>query len=55
MSAVVRKSLTDLTRRRARTFFTILTLALAVASVGIFAVSPLIFGTRSGPQTPISY
>src|SRR3954468_323073 len=41
MSAVVRKSLTDLTRRKARTFFTVLTLALAVASVGIFAVGPL--------------
>ena len=38
MSAIVRKSVTDLTRRRARTFFTVLTLALAVASVGIFAV-----------------
>ena len=37
-SAAVRKSLTDLTRRKARTFFTVLTLALAVASVGIFAV-----------------
>ena len=40
MSAVVRKSVTDLTRRKARTFFTVLTLALAVASVGIFAVPP---------------
>ena len=37
-SAVVRKSITDLTRRKARAFFTVLTLALAVASVGIFAV-----------------
>ena len=35
---LVRKSITDLTRRKARTFFTVLTLALAVASVGIFAV-----------------
>jgi len=41
MSAIVRKSFTDLTRRKARTFFTVLTLALAVASVGIFAVAPL--------------
>ncbi len=41
MSATLRKSLTDLTRRKARTFFTLLTLALAVASVGILAVSPL--------------
>ena len=41
MSAVVRKSVTDLTRRKARAFFTVLTLALAVASVGIFAVPQL--------------
>ena len=41
MSTLVRKSVTDLTRRKARTFFTILTLAIAVASVGMFAVSPL--------------
>ena len=41
MSAILRKSLTDLTRRRARAFFTVLTLALAVASVGIFAVPEL--------------
>ena len=37
-SAVVRKSVTDLTRRKARAAFTVLTLALAVASIGIFAV-----------------
>jgi putative ABC transport system permease protein len=41
ISAAVRKSFTDLSRRRARTFLTVLTLALAVASVGIFAVGPL--------------
>jgi len=41
MSAIVRKSVTDLTRRKARTFFTVLTLSLAVASVGIFAVPPV--------------
>jgi hypothetical protein len=41
MSATVRKSVTDLTRRKARAFFTILTLALAVASVGILAVPQL--------------
>ena len=40
-SAVLRKSITDLTRRRARTLFTVATLALAVASVGIFALPPL--------------
>ena len=41
-SAIARKSVTDLTRRKARTFFTVLTLALAVASVGIFAVPSLL-------------
>jgi hypothetical protein len=41
MSAVLRKSVTDLTRRKARAFFTVLSLALAVASVGIFAVPQL--------------
>jgi putative ABC transport system permease protein len=40
-SAVLRKSVTDLTHRKARTLFTVLTLALAVASVGIFAVPAL--------------
>jgi putative ABC transport system permease protein len=42
ITAVRRKSLTDLTRRKARAFFTILTLAIAVASVGIFAVPSLL-------------
>ena len=41
ITALTRKSLTDLTRRRARAFFTVLTLALAVASVGLFAINPL--------------
>jgi putative ABC transport system permease protein len=40
-STLVRKSVTDLTRRKTRAFFTVLTLALAVASVGIFAVPGL--------------
>ena len=40
-STLLRKSVTDLTRRKARAFFTVLTLALAVASVGIFAVPPV--------------
>ena len=38
VSALARKSITDLTRHRSRTFFAIATLALAVASIGIFAV-----------------
>jgi putative ABC transport system permease protein len=41
LSAVARKSVTDLTRRRARTFFAVATLAIAVASIGIFALPPL--------------
>lgn len=41
VTAGTRKSLSDLTRRKGRTFFTLLTLALAVASVGIFAVPAL--------------
>ena len=42
MSALLRKSITDLTRRKARALFSILTLALAVASISIFAVPTLI-------------
>jgi putative ABC transport system permease protein len=42
MSAAFRKSITDLTRRRARTFFTVATLALAVASLSVFALAPLV-------------
>ena len=38
LSTPVRKSITDLTRRKARASFTVLTLALAVASIGVFAV-----------------
>lgn len=41
MSALLRKSVTDLTRRRLRTFFTVATLALAVAGLGVFAVPTL--------------
>ena len=40
-STLLKKSVTDLTRRRARAVFAVLTLAIAVASVGIFAASPL--------------
>ena len=40
-SAVVAKSLTDLTRRRARTAFAVASLSLAVASLGVFAVEPM--------------
>jgi putative ABC transport system permease protein len=41
-SAMDRKSVTDLTRRKGRAFFTVLTLAIAVASIGIFAVPSLL-------------
>ncbi|HSC51903.1 MAG TPA: FtsX-like permease family protein [Gaiellaceae bacterium] len=41
-SALLRKSITDLSRRRSRTFFAVATLALAVASIGIFAMPTLI-------------
>jgi len=42
LSASLRKSVTDLTRRRARTVFSVLTLALAVASISFFAIPTLI-------------
>jgi putative ABC transport system permease protein len=41
-SALLRKSVTDLTRRKARTLFSVTTLALAVTSVGILAVPTLV-------------
>jgi len=41
LSAVARKSISDLTRRRARAVFAVATLALAVASVGLFALPTL--------------
>jgi len=41
LSAVGRKSVSDLTRRRARAVFAALALALAVASVGLFALPTL--------------
>src|SRR5918995_299271 len=41
-SASLRKSVTDLSRRRARTAFSVLTLAIAVASISFFAIPTLI-------------
>ena len=41
LSAVGRKSVTDLTRRKARAVLAVATLAIAVASVGILALPPL--------------
>jgi len=40
-TALVHKSVTDLTRRKARAVFAVATLALAVGSIGIFALPPL--------------
>jgi putative ABC transport system permease protein len=40
-SALLRKSITDLTRRKSRTFFTVATLTLAVTSIGLFALPSL--------------
>jgi putative ABC transport system permease protein len=48
VSAAWRKSLRDLTRRRARALFTVLTLALAVAGVGLFAVPDLMNRAMTG-------
>ncbi len=41
LSALLRKSITDLTRRPARTVLAVSTLAIAIASIGIFALPPL--------------
>ncbi|HYB29579.1 MAG TPA: FtsX-like permease family protein [Solirubrobacteraceae bacterium] len=41
LSAVSRKSISDLTRRRARAVFTVAALAIAVASIGLFALPTL--------------
>ncbi|UCG69697.1 MAG: FtsX-like permease family protein [Thermoplasmata archaeon] len=41
VSALLRKSFGDLGKRKARTIFTVLTIALAVAALGLFSVVPL--------------
>jgi len=41
VSSLLRKSITDLSRRRSRTFFAVATLALAVAGIGLFATPTL--------------
>jgi ABC-type lipoprotein release transport system permease subunit len=41
LSAVARKSISDLTRRRGRAFLTVAALAIAVASLGLFALPTL--------------
>jgi len=41
VTSLLRKSVTDLSRRKSRTFFAVATLALAVASIGLFATPTL--------------
>ena len=41
VSSLLRKSVTDLSRRRSRTFFAVATLALAVMGIGLFATPTL--------------
>ena len=48
LSAVARKSISDLTRRRGRALFAIAALALAVASVGLFALPTLMNRAMNG-------
>jgi hypothetical protein len=51
LSAVARKSVSDLTRRRARALFAVAALALAVASLGLFALPTLMSKMARSPQT----
>jgi putative ABC transport system permease protein len=48
LSAVARKSLSDLTRRRGRAFFAVAALAIAVASIGLFALPTLMNRAMNG-------
>jgi len=41
VSTIVKKSLRDLSKRKARTFFTLATVALGVMGIGLFAIFPL--------------
>jgi putative ABC transport system permease protein len=41
VTAMSRKSITDLSRRRSRTFLSVVTLALAIGSIGLFALPAL--------------
>jgi putative ABC transport system permease protein len=51
LSAVARKSVSDLTRRRGRAFFAVTALAIAVASVGLFALPALMSRAMNGEIT----
>ena len=49
-SAVVKKSVTDLTRRKARTVFTVLTLAIAFYLVAALTLLSLPAGPHARPE-----
>jgi putative ABC transport system permease protein len=51
VTSLLRKSITDLSRRRSRTFFAVATLALAVAGIGLFATPALMNGAMSAEVT----
>jgi putative ABC transport system permease protein len=51
VTSLLRKSITDLSRRRSRTFFAVATLALAVAGIGLFAVPTLMNRAMSAEVT----
>ena len=51
VSSLQRKSITDLSRRRSRTFFAAATLALAVAGIGLFATPALMNRAMSAEVT----
>lgn len=48
LTATTRKSITDLSRRTSRTFFTVATLALAIAGIGLFALPALMNRSMNG-------
>ncbi len=51
VTSLLRKSITDLSRRRSRTFFAVTTLALAVAGIGLFATPTLMNRAMSAEVT----
>lgn len=51
VSSLLRKSISDLSQRRSRTFFAVATLALAVASLGLFATPALMNRAMSAEVT----
>ncbi len=51
VSALSRKSISDLSRRRSRTLFSVVTLALAIGSLGLFALPALMNRAMHGAVT----